>query len=125
MSDKVTSQKTTLPETWGGEMRALLTIGIPMALAQLVHYSVYIADTVMLGRVGEEELAAAAIGTIIYFLLWMLGAGPASAVTPLVSQALGRNKDDTRDPRRTVRMAIWICFLMLPPLALILSLIHI
>ena len=74
----------------------------------------------MLGRVGEQELAAAAIGTIIYFLLWMLGAGPASAVTPLVSQALGRDKNDTRDTRRTVRMAIWICFLMLPPLALLL-----
>lgn len=116
----LTSEKTILPETWGGEMRALLTIGIPMALAQFVHYSVYIADTVMLGRVGAEELAAAAIGTIIYFLLWMLGAGPASAVTPLVSQALGRDKLDTRDPRRTVRMAIWISFLMLPPLVLIL-----
>jgi len=124
MDSQITPEKTVMPETWGGEMRALLTIGIPMAAAQLVHYSVYIADTVMLGRVGEEELAAAAIGITVYFLLWMIGAGPASAVTPLVSQSLGEDKNDTRDPRRTVRMAIWICFLILPPLLLTLLFIE-
>ena len=49
MSDTVTPQKTVLPETWSGELRALLTIGIPMALAQLVQFSPYIADAVMIG----------------------------------------------------------------------------
>ena len=120
MSNTLTSEKTALPDTWGGEMGALLTIGIPMALAQLVHFSVYFFDTLMISRVGETELAAAAIGSIVFFLLWMLGAGPASAVTPLVSQALGRDKHDTRDPRRSVRMAIWICFLMTLPLIVLL-----
>ncbi len=117
MSSDLTASKTTLPDSWGGEMRALLTLGIPMALAQLIHYSIYFFDTVMISRVGEKELAAAAIGSIIYFLLWMIGAGPTHAVTPLVSQALGRDKDDTRDSRRSVRMAIWVCFLILPLLA--------
>jgi len=87
-----------------------------MALAQLVHFSVYFFDTLMISRVGEAELAAAAIGSIVFFMLWLLGSGPAHAVTPLVSQALGRDKQNTRDPRRSVRMAIWICFLMAVPL---------
>lgn len=95
-------------------MRALLTIGIPMALAQLVQFSPFIADTLMIGRIGPAEIAAAAIGTVLYFLLWMLANGPISAVTPLAAQALGRNAGERRDVRRTVRMAVWACFLMFP-----------
>ena len=114
MSEILTPQKTILPETWFGEMRALLTIGVPMALAQLVQFSPYVADTLMIGRIGPAEIAAAAIGSVLYFLLWMMASGPISAVTPLVSQALGRDKGERRDVRRTVRMSVWVCFLMLP-----------
>ena len=114
MSDTLTSQKANLPETWGGEMRGLLTIGIPMGLAQLVQFSPYIADAVMIGRIGPTEIAAAAIGSVLYFLIWMLASGPIAAVTPLVSQALGRNTAEKRDVRRTVRMSVWACFLMFP-----------
>jgi len=114
MSETLTAQKAHLPETWGGEMRALLTIGIPMGLAQLVQFSPYIADAVMIGRIGPTEIAAAAIGSVLYFLLWMLASGPIAAVTPLVSQALGKNTAERRDVRRTVRMSVWACFLMFP-----------
>ena len=114
MSETLTAQKAHLPETWGGEMRALLTIGVPMGLAQLVQFSPYIADAVMIGRIGPKEIAAAAIGSVLYFLLWMLASGPISAVTPLVSQALGKNIAERRDVRRTVRMSVWACFLMFP-----------
>jgi MATE family multidrug resistance protein len=114
MSNTDTSTKTILPETWGGEMRALMTIGVPMALAQLVQFSPYIADTLMIGRIGPTEIAAAAIGSVLYFLLWMMASGPISAVTPLVSQALGRDSAERKDVRRTVRMSVWACFLMMP-----------
>ena len=114
MSETLTAQKANLPETWGGEMRALLTIGIPMGLAQLVQFSPYIADAVMIGRIGPTEIAAAAIGSVLYFLIWMLASGPIAAVTPLVSQALGRNIAERRDVRRTVRMSVWACFLIFP-----------
>ena len=69
MSETLISQKAILPDTWGGEMRALLTIGIPMGLAQLVQFSPYIADAVMIGRIGPTEIAAAAIGSVLYFLI--------------------------------------------------------
>jgi len=114
MSDTLTSEKTIMPESWDGEMGALLTIGIPMAFTQLVQFSPYIADTLMIGRIGPAEIAASAIGAVLYFLLWMLASGPIAAVTPLVSQALGRNTKERRDVRRTVRMSVWACFLMFP-----------
>jgi len=102
------------PNSWSAELGVLLKLGIPMALAQLIQFSVYFFDTVMIARIGPVDVAAAALGSVVYFMLWMVGSGPVTAVSPLVSQALGRDKTDVKDPRRSVRMAIWAAFLMLP-----------
>ncbi len=107
-------QKTILPDNWQGEAHSLLSLGVPMALTQLAAFAVYTVDVVMIGRISPEDLAAASLGTVIYFALWMVGAGPVMAVSPLVSQALGADQNDTRDVRRSVRMAIWVIFLMAP-----------
>ncbi|MFB9373531.1 MATE family efflux transporter [Algimonas porphyrae] len=110
-----------LPRTWRGEMIALLVLGGPMALTQIIQFSIYTIDTIMIGRVGTDALAAAAIGTVIYFLLWMIGAGPVSAVTPMVSQSIGTTigkpgLDARRDARRSVRMALWLVTLLTVPM---------
>lgn len=107
-------EKATLPETWQGEARSLLSLGIPMALTQLAAFAVYTVDVLMIGRISPEDLAAASLGTVIYFALWMVGAGPVMAVSPMVSQALGADQNDTRDVRRSVRMTLWAIFLMFP-----------
>lgn len=107
-------QKADLPKTWQGETRILLSLGVPMALTQLIAFAVYTIDVLMIGRISPEDLAAASLGTVIYFALWMAGSGPIMAVSPLVSQALGANQNDTRDVRRSVRMALWVIFLMFP-----------
>lgn len=112
-------QKIDLPDKWTGELKALLWLGIPMGLTQLIQFSIYTVDTVMIGRLGPEELGAAALGTVIYFLLWMVGAGPVMAVSPLVSQALGADVNDRRDARMSVRMAIWLVFMLFPVLLLL------
>lgn len=107
-------QKAQLPKNWQGETRILLALGVPMALTQLVAFAVYTIDVLMIGRISPEDLAAASLGTVIYFALWMVGSGPMMAVSPLVSQALGANQNDTRDVRRSVRMALWAIFLLFP-----------
>jgi len=105
---------TAFPKSWGGELSILLKLGLPMAAAQLMQFSIYFFDTVMIARISPVDVAAAALGSVVYFMLWMIGSGPVMAVSPLVSQALGRDKNNLKDPRRSVRMAIWIAFLMLP-----------
>ncbi|MDB2438507.1 MATE family efflux transporter [Hellea sp.] len=114
-------QKAVLPKTWWGEMRALLWIGVPMAAAQFIQFFVYFIDTVMIGRISPQDVAAAGLGSVIYFAFWMLGSGPVMAVSPLVSQAMGADQNDTRDARRSVRMVIWVIFLMTPILVVMLS----
>jgi len=106
--------QTAFPDSWKAELWVLLKLGVPMAAAQLIQFSIYFFDTVMIARISPVDVAAAALGSVVYFMLWMVGSGPIIAVSPLVSQVLGRDQDDVKDVRRTVRMAIWTAFLMLP-----------
>lgn len=98
----------------GGEFKAMIWLGLPIALAQFIQFSIYFIDTLMLGRISKEALAAAGLGSVVYFLLWMVGSGPAMAVSPLISQALGEDQSDRRDARKTIRMALWAIIFLTP-----------
>ncbi len=99
---------------WRDELKATLLLGVPMGLTQLVQFSINTVDVLMIGRLGPEALAASSLGLVIFFAIWMLGFGPAMAVSPMVSQALGANKNDFQNPRRSVRMGVWTVALMFP-----------
>ncbi|MEQ8936574.1 MAG: MATE family efflux transporter [Amphiplicatus sp.] len=99
---------------WRAELKALLVLGAPMALTQLIQFSINTVDVLMIGRLGAEPLAAASLGIVMYYAVFLLGLGPAMAISPLVSQALGRNRDDVVDVRRSVRMGLWANVLMFP-----------
>ncbi len=113
-----------MPETFSGELKALFVLGMPMALAQFIQFSIHFIDTIMLGRIGEAALAAAGLGSVVYFLLWMIGCGPVMAVSPLVAQALGADKSDRKDARKSVRMALWAIMFMTPFVFLLLLIVE-
>lgn len=101
--------------TLGGRMsfsehiRGTLVLGLPLAGAQIAQMSINVADTVLVGRLGTTELAAAVLTTQFFHLLWMLGSGFAIAVMPMAANAAGNG--DVRALRRSVRMGLWVCFL--------------
>ncbi|MEL6111398.1 MAG: MATE family efflux transporter [Pseudomonadota bacterium] len=99
---------------WRGELRAMGSLGVPMALTQLVQFSINTIDVLMIGRLGPEALAGASLGLVIFFALFMLGFGPAMAVSPLVSQVLGADPDNVREARRSVRMGLWVIIFAFP-----------
>ncbi|MEM9730712.1 MAG: MATE family efflux transporter, partial [Myxococcota bacterium] len=92
---------------WREEFRALLKLGIPMGLTQLVGFSIATVDVLMIGRLGPDALAGASLGLVILYAVFLFGFGPAMAVSPMVSQALGADPNDTTSVRRAVRMALW------------------
>ncbi len=92
---------------WRREFIALMSIGLPMGLTQLVQFSINTIDVLMIGRLGPEPLAAAALGLVMFYVLFLVGLGPAMATAPMISQALGADADDVRDARRSVRMGLW------------------
>lgn len=112
---------TEMPQTIRGELKALLALGLPMSLTQVIQYSVFVADTMMIGRIGKEAVAAASLGTLLVFLIWMIAAGPVNAVTPMASQALGRDRRAHVDVRRSVRMALWAVALLCVPLFILIA----
>lgn len=96
----------TLSATWWrtlGKDRtfftAMLHIMIPIALQNLLIHSLTFADTLMVGQLGEAEIAAVGLGNQIFFLfiLTLFGIGSASAI--FVAQFWG--KRDIAAIRRT------------------------
>jgi MATE family multidrug resistance protein len=67
-------------------------LALPVVLSQLGQVSVGVADSMMVGRLGAVELAAASLGNSIFFVLLMFGMGVSMGITPLVSIAEGKGK---------------------------------
>lgn len=99
---------------WRRELRALLALGVPMGLTQLVQFSINTVDVLMIGRLGPEALAAAALGLVIFYAFFMFALGPAMALSPLVSQTLGADPKNHDDVRLSVRMGLWVAASLLP-----------
>ena len=99
-------------------LKETILLGLPLIAAQLGQTALNVTNTLVLGRVGPQELAAAVLGWQLFFVIWMFGSGFGFAVMPLVANAIGSN--DPRGGRRFVRMGLWISFayalLMMIPL---------
>ncbi|HSF92384.1 MAG TPA: MATE family efflux transporter, partial [Paracoccaceae bacterium] len=93
-------------ETWAHHTRASLALGLPLVGANLAQMGINFTDTVMLGRLGAETLAASVLATGFFFIVLITGMGLAQAVLPMAAQAIGANDDI--NVRRSVRMGIWV-----------------
>ena len=85
-----------------------LILGLPLIGGHLAQIGIGLTDTIMLGRYGVEELAAQVLGGTLFFVMFLMGAGFAWAVMPLVATADGRG--DETEARRVTRMALWLSF---------------
>ena len=71
------------------EWRALLTIALPVVTVQVGLMFMGVVDTVMVGHVSGNALAAVALGNLYYFNAVVVAMGALMALDPLVSQAVG------------------------------------
>jgi len=103
---------------WLVELRATFRLALPLVLLQVGQMAIATTDVLMIGRLGADALAAATLGSSLYFAVWLFGMAIASAAAPLAAQALGAG--DRRGVRRTVRQAIWAVLLVGGPCAAVL-----
>src|SRR5438105_15709920 len=92
------------------ELAETLKLAIPLALTQLGQIAMMTTDLALIGRLGTDAVAAAALGQTIAFMSFVIGMGLVSAVAPLTAQAFG-----ARDPhrlRRSLRMGLWDAFII-------------
>lgn len=69
--------------------RESIVLALPVAISQLGHIFVGVADTVMAGKLGSVPLASAAIASSLFFPVLMLGIGISYGATSLIARADG------------------------------------
>ncbi|MDF3853336.1 MATE family efflux transporter [Paracoccus sp. P2] len=87
-------------------LRATLALGLPLVGSHLARMAIHVADTVMVGWYGVEELAALVIAVSFFNILFFLGMGFGIGVMGLIATAIARG--DEVEVRRSARMALWL-----------------
>ncbi len=74
-------------------IKKTLILSLPIVIGQVGQLTMSVADNVMVGRVGPDALAAAAIANGLFTLIMVMGLGISMAITPLAAIAMGAGKD--------------------------------
>lgn len=88
------------------ESRALLRLAGPIVLSQLGAVGMSTMDTVMVGPLGAESLAAVGLASAVHMVTLMLCTGTLLGMSPLVSQAFGAG--DRLECRRVLVQGLWL-----------------
>src|SRR5712675_2581966 len=99
------------------ELTETLKLAVPIALTQLGQIAMMTTDLALIGRLGDEAVAAAALAHTVFFITFTFGMGLVSAVAPLAAQAFGAR--NPRLVRRALRVGLWAALMIsLPMIAL-------
>lgn len=86
-----TADTNAASRPWLEEGRALVTLATPIALIGLVNMGMSVTDTFMISVFfGVEALAAAAVGSDLYSIVFYLCAGVLSGIAPFYTAAVAR-----------------------------------
>jgi MATE family multidrug resistance protein len=96
------------------ELTETLKLAAPIALTQLGQIAMMTTDLALIGRLGDEAVAAAALAHTVFFIGFTFGMGLVSAVTPLAAQAFGAR--NPRLVRRALRVGLWAALLISLPI---------
>jgi multidrug resistance protein, MATE family len=100
-------------QTIVSEMRATVAVAGPLAAANLAQMAMGFTNTVMVGSLGSAALAAAGLGTSLYFTIAVVCSGVLTAVAPLAAHAIGAG--DSRRAGRVAREGIVLAALLAVP----------
>ena len=96
------------------ELTETLRLAVPIALTQLGQIAMMTTDIALIGRLGSEAMAAAALAHTVFFVSFTFGMGLVSALAPLAAQAFGAR--DPRLIRRSLRVGMWAALLISLPM---------
>jgi MATE family multidrug resistance protein len=99
------------------EIKECLLLAVPLAGAQLSQAATTFVDTVMMGTLGSQIIAAGALGAATFFLLLNIGSAIVSAVSPLAAEAYGGGR--VEQVGRVVRQGLWLSVILAVPVTLL------
>lgn len=75
------------------ELRATVTLAIPVVAVQVGFMGMGVVDALMIGHAGAAPLAAVALGNLYFFNASIIATGTLMALDPVVAQAVGAHDD--------------------------------
>lgn len=105
--------------TLHSEIRAILRLAIPLASAQVAQSATGFVDTIMMGQLGAENLAAGGLASLTFFALLSSASGAVMGVSPLVAEAFGAGQRSRIE--RITRQGFWLALILTIPMMLITS----
>jgi MATE family multidrug resistance protein len=96
----------------------MLRLASPVVIIQLGMMSMGVVDTVMVGHLSTEALAAVALGNLYFFAFAVFGMGTLMVLDPVVAQAVGA-RDEPAIARGLQRGILLACLLTLPAAVLL------
>lgn len=87
--------------------KTLAVVALPIALQNLIASSLSLIDNLMVGSLGEAELAAVGLSTQIFSIQWMVLFGFCSGCATFMAQFWGTR--DIANIRRVVGFALTVC----------------
>jgi MATE family multidrug resistance protein len=103
---------------WRRELGEILHIAGPLAGAQLAYMTMGITDSIMMGRLGTDALAAGGLGSTVAFLMVYVALGLLQSIQPIVAQ--GRGAGDRSAFGRTLAAGLLAGLLSSVPIILVL-----
>ena len=97
----------TIPQSYRVHFKQTLRLALPVMLSQVGHIMVGIIDSIMVGQLGTEPLAASAFANSMFHVFLMFGIGVSYGITPLVAQADGEG--DENKITRLLRNGLVMC----------------
>jgi len=102
------------------EIRPMLRLAAPLAMAELGWMSMGFVDALMAGRLGAAAIGAGSLGNMLFFPIAICGTGMLLGMDTLVAQAFGARDDAAC--RRTLVQGLWIAVGVAPVVCLLLAL---
>ncbi|MGL5313734.1 MAG: MATE family efflux transporter [Peptostreptococcaceae bacterium] len=75
--------------------KTMFAIALPIGIQNLITFTVSMADTLMLGSLGEVQLSASSIGNNLFFILMVLMFGLGGGASVMTSQYYGKKDMDS------------------------------
>jgi len=94
------------------ELAQMARLAAPIVLAELGWMAMGVVDTMVVGRVDADAIAAMGLGAIAYNAAGMCAAGALLGMDTLVAHSFGAG--DREEGRRTLINGLWIALLLMP-----------
>jgi multidrug resistance protein, MATE family len=99
-------QFTVTKSRLSAEIKALLFLALPLAGAQLAQAATSFVDTVMMGLLGQQALAAGALGSGLFGAVILISSSILTAVSSLAALAFGAGQPEKVS--QVVRQGFWL-----------------